>query len=922
MLTVPLTNAPAELASVLLNLSLAGTMLMRPIYAPDNATIIDLSLVHLNPAAQQMLGLPECPAESFLTLYPTAESVGVFGFYRDAFLSGQVERRQNSYLHDGLDGYYTLVAQRCGEWLVVSFTDTNDQPRSVLEEALRESRAQEQAARAEAETERQRLQDVLMQLPAHVAVQHGPDHVFTLANPAYQRVAQGRELLGRPIREAWPELAGTGDILDMLDEVYRTGKPFRGTEVPLLVDFTRTGQLEQAYYNVFFLPLHDAGGQVYGVLDFSYDVTEQVRSRQQVEQLNQELEARVLARTQQLDEQQQLLQRMFEQAPVPIFVLRGPQYIVDVVNPAMSEMLGQSVAALLGRPYLEAVPELASQGYAELLAQVWQTGQAVTVQESPARLARHQPGETGYFTFVYQPLQSADSQPMAIMCVAVEVTEQVLARQRIEESAQQVRDLVEGVPLPIGMYAGPDFRIQLANQAMLAALGKGQDVIGQRFIDVLPELENQGLIQQLQQVQTTGHALHLRGQRLDMMMAGHPQTFYYNYSFTPLRDSQGRVHSVLNTAADVTDLVLVRQRLEANTTELLESEARFRTLADAAPNIVWDLNPEGAVRYVNKFFLNFLGISMEKFVADNWGPYLLPEDVLPTQQILSKAISERVIFSMEHRMRRHDGQYRWLLTQGGPSYYSTGELYGYVGSAIDITDLKQANEQLRRTNADLDNFIYTASHDLKAPISNIEGLLLALEHELPTAGRVGDVPMMLDLMQGAVERFKRTIGHLTDISRLQKEHDQPREQVQLAAVVEEVRLDLMPLLRETQAQLAIAVPADLTLTFSAKNLRSVVYNLLSNALKYRHPDRTPEVRLSCQPQDGYQVLAVQDNGLGLDLAQGQQQLFAMFQRLHTHVEGTGVGLYMVKKMVENAGGRIEVHSQLGQGSTFTVYIPQ
>jgi signal transduction histidine kinase len=104
----------------------------------------------------------------------------------------------------------------------------------------------------------------------------------------------------------------------------------------------------------------------------------------------------------------------------------------------------------------------------------------------------------------------------------------------------------------------------------------------------------------------------------------------------------------------------------------------------------------------------------------------------------------------------------------------------------------------------------------------------------------------------------------------------------------------------------------------------VVYNLFSNALKYRHPDRSPHVRLTYQTVDRYHVLEVHDNGLGLDLTQGQdyQKLFAMFQRLHSHVEGTGVGLHMVKRMVENAGGRIEVESQLGRGSTFRVFIPQ
>jgi PAS domain S-box-containing protein len=276
--------------------------------------------------------------------------------------------------------------------------------------------------------------------------------------------------------------------------------------------------------------------------------------------------------------------------------------------------------------------------------------------------------------------------------------------------------------------------------------------------------------------------------------------------------------------------------------------------------------------------------------------------------------------------QRYEQEYRFEQFNGWFEQSAVRLGDGLVTTTVDITARKQAeqqfqasHEQLRRTNVDLDNFIYTASHDLKAPISNIEGLLLALEHELPPAGRVGEVPTMLTMMQEAVERFQRTIQHLTDVSRLQQEHSQALEQLLLAPVVAEVLLDLRPLIQQTQARVDVSIPAELTVKFSAKNLRSVVYNLVSNALKYRQADQLPRVQVSCGLEDSYQVLRVQDNGLGLDLTRGSGKLFGMFQRLHTHVEGTGIGLYMVKKMVENAGGRIEVESRPNQGATFRVY---
>ncbi|RZL05205.1 MAG: HAMP domain-containing histidine kinase, partial [Hymenobacter sp.] len=232
-----------------------------------------------------------------------------------------------------------------------------------------------------------------------------------------------------------------------------------------------------------------------------------------------------------------------------------------------------------------------------------------------------------------------------------------------------------------------------------------------------------------------------------------------------------------------------------------------------------------------------------------------------------------------------------------------------------------ANQQLTRTNVDLDNFIYTASHDLKAPITNIEGLLYLLKKNLPAAIRADQlVASILDRMHGSVERFTRTIAHLTDVTKLQTEFAQPAVMLRLADVVEDVRQDLLPLLTEASAQLEVAVDDCQPRVFSDKNLRSILYNLLSNALKYRHSVRTLRIRVACATEGNSLVLSVQDNGLGVSELQ-QKHLFQLFHRLHTHVEGSGLGLYMVKKIVENAGGTIAVHSQVDVGTTFLVRFP-
>jgi signal transduction histidine kinase len=229
-----------------------------------------------------------------------------------------------------------------------------------------------------------------------------------------------------------------------------------------------------------------------------------------------------------------------------------------------------------------------------------------------------------------------------------------------------------------------------------------------------------------------------------------------------------------------------------------------------------------------------------------------------------------------------------------------------------------SNTRLLRTNADLDTFVYTASHDLKAPITNIEGILAALRDTLPAAVQQDEVVAhLLDLLDNTVSRFQTTIFQLTDLSRLQQTYNEPAELLELAPVVADVLADLAPQVAAAQAQVHLAVPAGLQVSFAPASLRSIVYNLLSNAVKYRSPERPAQVWLQAEAQPRLVVLTVRDNGLGLTEAQ-QTRLFGVFQRLHTHVEGTGVGLYMIKRLIDNAGAHITVTSSPDVGSTFTV----
>ena len=388
-----------------------------------------------------------------------------------------------------------------------------------------------------------------------------------------------------------------------------------------------------------------------------------------------------------------------------------------------------------------------------------------------------------------------------------------------------------------------------------------------------------------------------------------------------------------NELLDRTNAELKREEAARLAGERAAAEAS--RMLEGISQIAWTADATGANTYRNRRWYDYIGQEPGQGprVGRAWRERLHPDDVAPTLARWDESLRTGAPYEVECRIRNSAGDYRWMLGRALPSRNSQGEIVQWIGTFTDIhehklalaridqgqRELRDNNEQLTRVNVDLDNFIYTASHDLKAPISNIEGLLDALLAELPTeTSQREPVQPILALMQDSVNRFKRTIEQLTDVSKLQKEHGLPTEPVDLAAVVRNVRLDLEPLIQRTGAELTVDVAAVPIVLFSEKNLRSVVFILLSNALKYHAPDRAPRVSLRARAEGDAVVLEVQDNGLGFD-ASNAQKLFGMFQRFHDHVEGSGIGLYMVKKMVENAGGRIAVHTKLGIGTTFSVY---
>ncbi|GAB3243582.1 hypothetical protein GCM10027346_40450 [Hymenobacter seoulensis] len=604
------------------------------------------------------------------------------------------------------------------------------------------------------------------------------------------------------------------------------------------------------------------------------------------------------------------LHQVLQQAPVGICLLTGPELVFELVNPVYQALLPPTVG--LGQPFADALPDEIYQSEYSTIRRVFDTGETCEMLGRRISVAHFKGGEAAdrYLNFVYQALRETNGQVSGVLICAFDVTEQVVAAEQLAKSREKMKrfKFMVDQARDAFMLMREDGTFAYLNHKAREAWGySAQEIKGLHVSDVdmlhqhnsferLFEQAKQGTVTQFetQHRHKDGHSIPVE---VSMVML-----------------QLGSKSHLLAVARDITEQ---KRTLAA----LRESEERFRIMADAAPNQVWAVNPDSSIRYVNQAFLDFVGVSLDEYVVQGWSAFMHPEELAHAQHTLEQAIQSRSVYMLEHRMRRHDGEFRWLLAQGSPSYFPNGDLYGYIGSAIDITELKQTNEQLVRTNIDLDTFIYTASHDLREPITNLLGLVQALQEQLPReAFQDPLVPRLLTMMQESVARFQLTIAQLTDLAQLQQAQLQPAEAVDVAALVESVRMDLAPRLAAAGASLNVEMPSGCAVSFAPKHLRSIIYNLLSNAIKYRCPNRAPHISLRCQRMGSTFKLAVQDNGLGLDEVQ-QARLFGLFQRLHHHVEGSGIGLYMVKRITENAGGTISVLSELGVGSTFTVQLP-
>jgi PAS domain S-box-containing protein len=363
----------------------------------------------------------------------------------------------------------------------------------------------------------------------------------------------------------------------------------------------------------------------------------------------------------------------------------------------------------------------------------------------------------------------------------------------------------------------------------------------------------------------------------------------------------------------------LEEKVQQRTKALAESAASLEFVTDTIPQIVWTSPPNGKLDYYNQNWYVYTQLSHEESIAFGWQKVLHPEDIELVTEQWTHAFTTGEKFETEFRLRNgKTGEYRWHLGRALAMKDENGDITKWFGTATDVHDQRQKSEELKKVNEELDNFVYTASHDLKAPLSNLEGLVNLIEDKAGNHETYVDTDLT-KMMHKQVYKLKMIVNDLADVGRIEKEVQEDFEKVRVDLLVEDFKLMNQERMKKLGAVIDTSLDSN-EIIFSRRHLRSIIHNLLDNALKYSRPGEQPIISLETSRKLDYWQLSVTDNGIGIQ-SEFHERVFDMFKRYNRTSEGTGIGLYIIKRVAEKYGGTVKVDSTPDQGSTFIVRIP-
>jgi PAS domain S-box-containing protein len=716
--------------------------------------------------------------------------------------------------------------------------------------------------------------------------------------------------LGQGNRECWPEAWHINETIYPRVFAGET-LSFRETVYPL----APFGVVEDFYLTLSYSPILDESGGVGAVFVTVFDVTSEVRTRQERDRALAEATA-----------ERQRLYDVFMQAPAAIAVLEGPGHVFTVANPRYRELVGGR--DVVGKGVADALPEIRGQGFVDLLDGVRRSGEAFMASEAVVRLDRRGTGalESVYLDFVYQPLKDSTGAVFGIMAHAVEITEQVEARRRVEALAAE-RAAILGQIADVVVTTDVRGCVTFANAATRAIYGEMR--LGVPIWDPTQPFLLRDADGAERPVERISLARALRGERVvddewRVVRADGRQVTVMG-SAVPVSASDGTPIGAAMTVRDISEQRRLQHQLEVERNRLAEV---FR---QAPAVIAVTQGPEHRIITANPLFRQVVGAhrAVEGMPVRQALPELEGQGFF---ELLDGVYASGEPFVGNELLARFDRNADGVVEDGffnfvyHPLCDAGGEVRGIMIHAVEVTgqvvarkevelkaeELLRLTHALEQSNRELDQFAYVASHDLKAPLRGIANLAQWIEEDL--GDRVtGESAEHMRLLQGRVHRMEALIDGILNYSRAGRVRT-PAEPVDTGSLVREV-VELLAPGEGVEVEVEPDMP---TLEAERVPLQQVFMNLIGNAVKYGRGERSDvKVRVEWRPvRDAYEF-TVADDGPGI-APEYHERIWGIFQTLQARdkVEGTGIGLSVVRKIVESRGGEVWLRSAAGEGARF------
>lgn len=506
-----------------------------------------------------------------------------------------------------------------------------------------------------------------------------------------------------------------------------------------------------------------------------------------------------------------------------------------------------------------------------------------------------------------------DNKPLHIYGVVMDITQQKQAEEALRRKVEENEKMMEIIPAAIFISEDPQCNNMRGNRMANEFYEAEKDenvsanvTTARRFFIDGHETPAEEL--PMQKAAITNRPVF--NEAVDVLLPS-GKLLHMHGSAIPLNDENNNVRGSIAAFVDITKHVQTEKALK-------ESEEKFRLMANNISQLAWMADEKGWIYWYNQRWFDYTGTTLEGMQGGGWEKVLHPDHMERVVNKVQHSWNTGEIWEDLFPLKGKDGQYRWFLSRALPvrDENKNNNVVRWFGTNTDITQQKELEELLKKNSELFENLLYITAHDLKGPIANMY-MAFNFFKSAPDEQKIAMIGQFREL----VDRLDKTIKGVTGILKVQKDDEAVAKELHFESILNDILIEFKDKIKTGTLEFDFSSQA--TIRYIGPYIYSLLKNLVSNAIKYSRDNAPLKITISTRSVNSYTLLTVQDNGMGIDMEKYGKQLFSPFRRFSPErAKGTGIGLYIVKNIIEKNGGYIKVKSTPGEGTAFYCYLKE